>query len=101
MQSCGERLLESYKEIPGPELAAVRMTRELQIEARRCCRGSRTRLMCEQDLRCCVRRGSPECGNRIAALLGIEMMRAVVRHASHDESCALVPHNDVLIQQDA
>ena len=99
MQSCGERLLEAHEQIPRPELAAMRMTRELQIKTRGRRSRRRARLMSEQYLRRRVRRSPPERGNRIAALLGIEMMRAEVRHAGYHEWRALVSHDDMLVQQ--
>ncbi len=51
MQAGRERLLKAHEQIPRPELAAVRVTGELQIEAGRGCRRRRARLMREQDAR--------------------------------------------------
>src|SRR5262245_2150468 len=55
-----EWLLETHEEHPRPELTAVRVSRELQIEARssRGCRAAR--LMCQQYLRAGIWRRASE-----------------------------------------
>src|SRR6185312_15745402 len=81
MQPGGERLLEPHEQIPRPELAAVRVTRELQIEARRRGGRCRARLMSEQQLCTCAKRRAREGRAGIAALSRVEHVSAVVRHA--------------------
>src|ERR1700733_14398016 len=99
MQPGRERLLKAYEQIPGPELAAMGVPRELQIEARGVRSRGRTRLVSEKDLRARIRRRAKECGSRITALLGIKMMRAVVGYAGDHQGSPSVSHDDVLVQE--
>ena len=85
MQPGSERLLEAHEQIPRPELAAVRVPRELQIEAGGGRRSRGAWLMGEQYLRPRIGRRTPKRGDRVTALLWIEMVRAVVGHARDDQ----------------
>ena len=101
MQPRGEWLLKADKQIPGPELATVSMTGELQIET---CTGGgkrRARLVSEQDFCGYVRRRAGKRGSWITTLRRIEVMRAVVRHSGNDERGACMSYDDVLIQEHA
>ena len=98
MQTCGERLLESHEQIPGPELSAVCMSRQLQIKARIRRRGRRARLMCEQYFHGRIQGSTRERSNGIATLRGIEVMGTKVRHSRENQRCPSVPHDHMLIQ---
>src|SRR5580693_2311552 len=50
IQAAGEGLEESHEQVPGPELAAVSVSRELHVEAGARRRRSGIRLVSEQDL---------------------------------------------------
>src|SRR6185437_7682007 len=100
MQPCGKRLLKTHKQIPRPELTTMSVTGELQVKARASGSGGGARLVGQEDFCSGVFRGARECGSRIAALRGIEVMRAVVRDSGHDQRRSFVFHHDVLIQED-
>src|SRR3569833_152475 len=101
MQPRGEWLLKAYKQIPGPELAAVSMTGELQIETRTGRGQRRAGLVSEQDFCARICRGAGKCSSRVATLRGVEMMSAVVRDSGHDERSASMSYDDVLVQEHA
>jgi hypothetical protein len=48
-QARGERLLKPHKQVPGPELPAVRVARQLQVEAGLFGRHRTARLVRQQD----------------------------------------------------
>jgi len=101
MQTGRERLLEPYEQVPRPELPTVRMPGKLEVETRGGRRGGGTRLMSEQDSRCRIGRRTQERGHGVAALLGIEMMRAEVRYPGDYQGRPSVPNDHVLIQKHA
>ena len=94
-----ERLLEPDEEIPRQELAAVRMTGQLQVEAGAVCRSGRARLMREQHFGTCVARRAGECCVRVAAMRCVVVMGAEIGDAREHERCALVVEDDVLVDE--
>ena len=101
MQTGRERLLEPYEQVPRPELPTVRMPGKLEVESRGGRRRGGPRLMSEQDSRSRIGRRTQERGHGVAALCGIEMMRAVVRYSGDYKGRPSVPNDDVLIQKHA
>ena len=101
MKSGSERLLQAHEKIPRQELAAVRMARELQVIAGRRRGERRSRLMREQQPDRGVSGSTWIARGGIAALRGIEMMRAVIGDARHDDLRAFMLQHDVLVQQNA
>jgi hypothetical protein len=86
MQARGEGLLQPHEEVPGPELASVRVAGQLHVEAR-IGRGSRrSGLVREQYARPQLRRRTGESRLRVTALRRVESVGAVVTPASSKQA---------------
>jgi hypothetical protein len=70
MQSGGEWLLKSHKQVPRPELTAVGMARKLQIKPSACRRVRGARLMRQQNFytRVCTAHPQGQCEDRYAVM---------------------------------
>src|ERR1700722_9503272 len=99
LESGYKRLLQTHEEIPRQELPAVRMSGQLQREARLRCFRRTTRLVGQQqaepDVDGCAKHGF----GRVAAMRGVEAPRAVVGHAGHDRARAIMLHHNMLVHQ--
>lgn len=99
MQTRGERLLQPYEEVPGPELAAVGMARKLKVEAQSDGRHRTARLVCEQQPQGRAERRAMNRGLGIAAMGDVEVVRAVVGDAGNHHVTAIVPQHDMFVEQ--
>src|SRR5258706_405339 len=100
LESRGERLLQAHEEVPRPELAAMGMSRELQLVAGLRCVARGAALVGEENFGGPLRRPARG-GLRIAAMRGIEVMRRPVRDAGDRERRAVVIEHHVLVDEDA
>src|SRR3954454_7495948 len=101
VQARGKRLLQLDEEIPREELTAVRVARQLQVEARGGGSRCRTWLMCEQELYARTRGSAGQSSHRVAALGLVEMMRAVIGDTGDDDVRAPVLEHHMLVHQHA
>ena len=99
MQARSERLLQSYKQIPGAELPAVRMARELKVEAQSDSRRRTARLMRQQQPQRCAHRNAENRRLGVAALADVEVVHAVVGDPCDHHFVAIVTQHDMLIEQ--
>src|SRR5580704_7470444 len=99
VQTCGEWLKETDEVIPGPELTAVRVPRDLHVESRRCGGGSGARLMRKENPRAGTGWCAAQGGGRIAALRRIEMWGPDVVDAGEHQQGAIVLQYHVLVLQ--
>src|SRR6185437_8937198 len=77
------------------------MTRKLQVEPRARRRRRAARLMGEEDARGGICGRARQCCYRVAAVRGIEVMRAEIGHPSDDDARAAVGNHDVLVHENA
>ena len=83
MQAGSERLLVPDKMHPWPELAAMGVAGQLQVETGSRGGGGAARLMGQQQTHPCSGGRTGHCRGRIAAMVLVEMMGVVVGHAGN------------------
>jgi hypothetical protein len=85
VQPGGEGLLKAHEQVPGPELAAMGVARQLHVKA--CFAGLRgaARLVGQQQTHARVGRGTGDGGVRVAAMRLVEMVGAPVGHTGHHQ----------------
>src|SRR6185436_20412215 len=99
VQPGGERLLQANEEVPGQELAAVRVARELEVEAGRLGGGGAARLVREQKANG-AGRAAGERGHRVARRGPVEVGGAEIGDAGHDEPRVAAADDGVLVEED-
>src|SRR5688500_11929177 len=95
--SC-KRLLQSNEEVPRPELAAVCVSRELQVKSRLQRSGRGSWLMRQQNSHDIVRCTGNGCRG-IAAMRFIKVVSAVIRDPGNYQRVVVMPEDHVLIEQ--
>ncbi|MCY1478288.1 hypothetical protein D9M68_117060 [compost metagenome] len=100
-QSGGVRLLHRHEQVPRPELAAVGMAGQLQVETGFRRGGSGAWLVRQQHARPGVCRGAGDGAVRVAAVAFVEAAGGVVGHAAEYQRVAVVLQHHVFVHQHA